>query len=135
MNLRGGWRWSISPSRYAVVVSGDETVDVNGGEHGQRNGDDRYAFSYSTDYGGVWQSVDTPPGHVLASSDQISTHPPLLGKPPRPLARRMSPTHVRAWTQALRSLPLPGVYGVIGVVDVDQGIRQHCRYCGSQVRL
>jgi hypothetical protein len=126
-----------------MVVSGDEMVDVNGGgavdvsggEHGQRNGDGRYAFSCLTDYGGVWQSVDTPPGHVLTGSDRISTHPLHLGEHSPSLTRRMSPTRVPAWTKALRSLPLPGVYEVIAVVDADQGIRQRCRYCGSQARL
>lgn len=35
-----------------VNVSG-EVVVVSGGEHGRKNGDGRYAFSCSIDYGGA----------------------------------------------------------------------------------
>ena len=63
-----------------VDVSG-EVVVVSGGEHGRKNGDGQDAFSCSIDYGGVWQSVDTP-GHLLTNSDQIPIHLPHLGEQP-----------------------------------------------------
>ncbi len=62
-------RWSRSIYLSVVDVSGDdevadvsgggmvnvsgEVVVVSGGEHGRKNGDGRYAFSCSIDYGGA----------------------------------------------------------------------------------
>lgn len=132
-----------------VDVSGDEVVDVSGGgmvdvsggelvvvSGGWKNGDGQYAFSCSIGYGGVWQSVDTPPTHVLTNSDQIPIHLPHLGEHPQPLVPRINSTYrVSPQEQALQSLPLPGVNEAIADVDVDERIRQCCCHCGSQARL
>ena len=121
-----------------VDVSGGGTVGVNGGvsggEHGWKNGDGQYAFSCSIDYGDVWQSVDNPPAHLLTSSDQIPTHLPPLGDYPQSLVPRMNSTHVPP-QEALQSLSLPGATEAIADTDVDEGIRQRRRHCGSQARL
>jgi hypothetical protein len=81
----------------AVVVSGGGMVVVNGGEvvvasGGWKNGDGQYAFSCSIDYGGVWQSVDIPPAHLLTNSDQIPIHLLHLGEQPLSLVPRMNST-------------------------------------------
>src|SRR6267154_800443 len=124
-----------------VDVNGDEVVDVRGGgmvvvSGGWKNGDGQHAFSCSIDYAGVWKSVDIPPAHLLTNSDQIPIHLPHLGEQPQSLVPRVNSTRrVSHQKQALQSLPLPGVNEAIADVDVDEGIRQCCYYCGSQARL
>ena len=113
-------------------------VDVSGGEHGRKDGDDgRCAFSCWTDYGGLLQPVDDPfpPEHPLANSDQIPIHPLHLGEYPRSPVLRISSHDVFVQSRATRPLPREGVSEAVADVDVDEEIRQHCRHCGSQLCL